>query len=202
MPKTTRKARYRPKGAIGASGASRRRVTQETIDQMAELRRQGLPFEEIGARLGCSERTARRYAGRIQPQLHIPKANPEPDVEDPRRMRERLARWCSDVLYNLPGDPRPQHSVTFLAEAARLVQERLAGLDVLTLELLLRDIELRRRFLREVVGYLWGDFSSHVRFDTGFGIDPSVSAAEWRPLRERTHDVAEDFDDAEPDDDQ
>ena len=56
--------------------------------------------------------------------------------------------------------------------------------------------------MREVVGYLWGDFSSHVRFDTGFGVDTSVSAAEWRPLRERTHHVAEDFDDDEPDDDQ
>jgi hypothetical protein len=201
VPKTTRKARHRSKGAKAASGALRRRVTQESIDQMAELRRQGLPFEEIGARLGCSERTARRYAGRVQPQLHIPEANPEPDVEDPRRMRERLARWCSDQLYNMPGDPKPRDSVTFLAEAARLVQERLAGLDVLTLELMLRDIELRKHFMREVVGYLWGDFSSHVRFDTGFGIDSSVSAAEWRPLRERTHDVAEDFEDDEPDDD-
>jgi hypothetical protein len=202
VPKTVRKARHRPKGTIGASGAARRRVTQESIDQMAELRRQGLPFEEIGARVGCSERTARRYAGRVQPQLHLPGANPEPDVEDPRRMRDRLARWCSDLLYNMPGEPRPRDSVTFLAEAARLVQERLAGLDVLTLELLLRDIELRGRFIREVVGYLWGDFSSHVRFDTGFGIATSVSAADWRPLRERTHDVAQDFDNAEPDDDQ
>lgn len=202
LPKAIRKARRRPKGATAASGTPRRRVTQEAIDQMAELRRQGLPFEEIGARLGCSERTARRYSGRVQPQLHLPAANPEPDVEDPRRMRDRLARWCSDVLYNMPGDPRPQHSVTFLAEAARLVQERLAGLDVLTLELMLRDTELRKRFMREVVGYLWGDFSSHVRFDTGFGIETSVSAAEWRPLRERTHEVAEDFDDDESDDDQ
>ena len=87
MPKTTKKTRHRPKGTIAVSGAARRRVTQESIDQMAVLRRQGLPFEEIGARVGCSERTARRYAGRVQPQLHLPEANPEPEVEDPRRMR-------------------------------------------------------------------------------------------------------------------
>ena len=40
-----------------ASKSTRRRVTQEMIDQMAELRRQGLSFAEIGARVGCSDRT-------------------------------------------------------------------------------------------------------------------------------------------------
>lgn len=138
---------------------------------------------------------------RVQPQLHLPEASPEPDVEDPRRVRERLARWCSDLLYNMPGDPRPRDSVAFLAEAARLVQERLAGLDSLTLELLQRDTELRKRFMREVVGLLWGDFSSHVGFDSGFGIETADSAPQWRPLQERTHQVAEDFDGEEPDDD-
>ncbi len=90
-----------------------------------------------------------------------------------------------EVLYSLPDSPRPRESVAFLAESNRLIQERLAGMDPLTLELLLRDLELRKRFLREVVGPLYADFRSHVTFDTGFGIQGSISATSWRPLRER-----------------
>ena len=168
-----------------ATKSTRRRVTQETVDQMAEFRRQGLPFAEIGARLGCSERTARRYVGHVEPQLHLPQRNPEPKADDPREMRERLARWFSEVLYSLPDSPRPRESVGFLSESNRLIQERLAGMDPLTLELLLRDLELRKRFLREVVGPLYADFRSHVTFDTGFGIEGSISATSWRPPRER-----------------
>ena len=152
---------------------------------MAELRRQGLPFAEIGARLGCSERTARRYVGHVEPELHLPQRNSDAKPDDPRQMREQLARCFSDTLYNLQGDPRPRESVSFLAEANRLIQEQLAKTDSLTLEHLLDDPDLRERFLREVVEHLYVDFRSWIRFDEGFCVDACESAASWRPPRER-----------------
>jgi hypothetical protein len=70
---------------------SGRRVTQETIDEMAALRRQGLPFEQVGARVGCSERTARRYVGHVEPELSLPPSKTEPNTEDPQeRIRRNL----------------------------------------------------------------------------------------------------------------
>jgi hypothetical protein len=180
------KRRSRREATVRASDATRHRVTQETIDQMAALRRQGLTFQEIGQRVGCSERTARRYAGRVQPQLHLPSANPEPEVEDPRQMRERLARWFSDFLYKLNEDPRPRESVTFLGEATRMMRERLEETDPLTLELMLKDVELRKRFVVEVVGRLYSDYKLIVHMDVEFGqMSTSQAAAGWRPPRER-----------------
>jgi hypothetical protein len=149
---------------------------------MAALRRQGLTFKEIGQRVGGSERTARRYAGRVQPQLHLPSAHPEPEVEDPHQIRERLARWFSDFLYKQNGNPRPRESVTFLAEATRMLRERLDATDPLTLELMVKDVELRKRFLLEVVGRLYSDYKLIVHFDIEFGqMSPSQAAAGWRP---------------------
>ena len=43
----------------------------------------------------------------------------EAAVEDPRQMRERLARWFSDFLYKLNEDPRPRESVTVTGTATR-----------------------------------------------------------------------------------
>ena len=169
-----------------ATEATRHRVTQETVDEMAALRRQGLTFKEIGQRVGSSERTARRYAGRVQPQLQLPPANLEPEVEDPHQMRERLARWFSDFLYKRNGDPRPRESVTFLAEATRMIWERLDAIDPLTLELMAKDGELRKRFVLEVLGELYSDYKLLVHMDTEFGqMSLSQSAAKWRPPRER-----------------
>src|SRR5207245_2869272 len=63
----------------GSSNRSRRpgrgRVSQEDIDAMAELRRQGLGFAEIGARRILSERTARRYVGKVAPRLTVPRGD-------------------------------------------------------------------------------------------------------------------------------
>ena len=39
---------------------------------MAELRREGLGFAEVGARRGFSERTARRFVGKVEPRLTLP----------------------------------------------------------------------------------------------------------------------------------
>lgn len=152
MSRIASKRTSRREATVRGRDATRHRVTQETVDKMAALRRQGLTFQEIGQRVGSSERTARRYAGRVQPQLHLPSAHPEPEVEDPRQMRERLARWFSDFLYKLNDHPRPRESVTFLGEATRLMRERLDATDPLTLELMAKDVELRKRFVLEVVG--------------------------------------------------
>jgi hypothetical protein len=77
----------------------RRRVTQETIDEMAALRRQGLPFEQVGVRVGCSERTARRYVGHVEPELSLPPSKTEPNAQDPRQLCARLLSEFLDALY-------------------------------------------------------------------------------------------------------
>jgi hypothetical protein len=185
---------------VRASDAPRHRVTQETVDEMAALRRQGLTFQEIGERVGSSERTARRYVGRVQPQLQLPPANLEPEVEDPHQMRERLARWFSDFLYKLNEDPRPRESVTFLGEATKVMRERLEAMDPLTLELMIKDIELRKRFVVEVVGRLYSDYKIILHMDVEFGhMSPSQAAAGWRPPHERPAIEPED-DDCFPED--
>jgi hypothetical protein len=162
---------------------------------MAELRRQGLTFKEIGARLGCSERTARRYAGGVEPQIQLPPAKPKPEAEDPRQLRERLARCFSDFLYRLEEYPQPRMSVRFMSEATRLIRDRLAEMDLLTLELVSKDRKMKDRFLKEVVRPLYADFRRYIQFDTGIGgVMPEASAATWRPLRERPSFPAPDDD--------
>lgn len=171
---------------MGGSAATRHRVTQETVDEMAALRRQGLTFREIGQRVGSSERTARRYAGRVQPQLQLPPANPEPQVEDTLQMRERLARWFADSLYKLNDHPRPRESVTFLAEATRMLRKRLDATDPLIIEMMIKDVQLRKRFLVEAVGRLYSDYKAMMHMDVEFGqMSPSQAAAAWRPPHER-----------------
>lgn len=165
MSRNTRTQRTRLGAPATAHEASRRRVNQETVDQMATLRRQGLTFKEIGTRLGCSERTARRYAGRVEPRIELPPATPDPETLDPRHLRESLGRWFSDFLYAFGNHPRPRESVRFMAEANRMIGERLETLDPLTLGLLDKDVGLRHRFLKETVGKLYGDFKRHIEWD-------------------------------------
>jgi hypothetical protein len=139
MGRTTKALRNRPRAARKSEGAPKRRVNQEAIDEMAALRRQGLSFEEIGARAGCSERTARRYVSQVLTQLHLPQPTPEPEAQDPRRLRETLARGFSESLYRAEDFPQPRLSVTFLAEATRVVHDCLEAVPPLTLELMSRD---------------------------------------------------------------
>jgi hypothetical protein len=183
-----------------AARITRRRVTQERIDRMADLRRQGLPFAEIGVRLGCSERTARRYAGKVQPQLHLPEATPGLDT-DPRSVRERLVTRYLQLLHD---DERLQSltsiwrqvtpayrevvyggppSILFLNEAERLLRERLDTIGVVTLRMLAENGQSRARFLREVVGELYSDYVWwHELADM---MDPEGAREDWRPARER-----------------
>jgi hypothetical protein len=180
--------------------SKRRRASQETIDEMATLRRRGLTFEEIGARVGCSERTARRYAGKVQPQLHLPEAKPQLDT-DPRSVRERLvARYlrllhdddrlqsvtrvwrqvtpdCREAIYG--GPP----SILFLNEAERLLRERLDTIGVVTLRMLAENGQSQARFLREVIGDLYSDYLWWHKLADEF--DPEGAKEDWRPPRER-----------------
>jgi hypothetical protein len=190
--------RPRPSRSRRALGAKRRRVTQETIDEMADLRRQGLTFVDIGARLGCSERTARRYVGNVEPQLQLPQGNSEPEA-NPRALRERLASEFLELLYAdkelrsftmvwrkldedraeaIWGGPP---SILFLSEAERLIRERLDGLGDLAVRLLARTKQSQHRFLREVIGFLYTDYAAWHQIRQNFG----KTGEDWRPPSER-----------------
>ncbi len=197
MSRTTKTRRRRPGAAGTVLKASRQRVNQEKVDQMAAYRRQGLTNEEIGIRLGCSERTVRRYTGQVEPQIHLPPAIPEPEPASPGRLREDLARWFSDLLYKNEEHPRPRESVRFMAEAMRLVRERLAESDPLVLELLVKDSRMRLSLLNEAVGETYHDFKRFIKWQaTWEHLDTASSAVKWVPRRERPVIP----DDAEPDD--
>jgi hypothetical protein len=171
----------------------RRRVTQADIDQMAELRRGGHPFAAIGQQLGFSERTARRYVGRVVPQLELPERSPEPRIR-PAVARERLVRELLETLYRdqrlrsytvtwqgdrgLHGGPP---SVLFLSEAEGLLRDRLDRMGVLALGLLVQDSRSKGRFLREVISPLYWDYVHWHEFQQNFG----GTGEDWRPPHER-----------------
>src|SRR5439155_4336475 len=186
----------------GSSNRSRRpgrgRVSQEDIDAMAELRREGLGFAEVGARRGFSERTARRFVGKVEPRLTLPQGEAETET-DPRALRERFAREFLEILYRderlnaltmrlrkigpdaeiaeYGGPP----SILFLNEAERLLRERLESMGVLALRLLARTKQLQARFLRETVGSLYSDYVLWHKIANKFG----KTGEDWRPPRER-----------------
>ena len=176
----------------------RGRVSQEDIDAMAELRREGLGFAEVGARRGFSERTARRFVGKVEPRLTLPQEDAEPET-DPRALRERYVWDFLEILYRdrqlnaltmrlrkigveleiaeYGGPP----SILFLSEAERLLRERLESIGVLALRLLARTKQLQARLLRETVGSLYSDYVAWHRFANQFG----KTGEDWRPPRER-----------------
>ena len=176
-----------------ATGPTRHRVTQGMVNRMAELRRQGLTFQEIGARVGCSERTARRKVGQVEPQVKLPPNRPEPE-RDPDVLRERLARIFAAHLQK--GWER-WPSARFVAEANRQFQERLAEMDPQTLHLVSVDARVRSKLFLEVAGPLYRDFVSITRMRqqlAGSGLD--ISQMEWRPPRERKCEPPEDDEEA------
>jgi transposase len=159
---------------------TRRRITQERINQMVELRRQGLTHKEIGARVGCSERTSRRCVGRVEPAIKLPGEGQEPDV-DQKGQRDRLARIYARKLRE--GWERWK-SVRFVAEANRQIQERLADTDPETIRLLLEDHRMQEHYFWETNGPLYCDFRSHERL-AGTRFDDGLLNYRWRPPRER-----------------
>lgn len=189
----------RPRRATSRSSEGHR-VSQETIDKMEALRRSGITFKEIGHRLGCSERTARRYAGKVRPELHLPNAAPRLST-DARSIRERLLDRYLRLLHD---DPRLQDltrvwrdtgpdtkectwggppSILFLNEAERLLRERLDTLGAVSLRLLAENRQTQARFAREVIGELCADYIGWHTFHDAF--DPDGAQDSWRPPRER-----------------
>jgi hypothetical protein len=176
---------------------------------MAELRRQGLTFRAIGERVGCSERTARRYAGHVQPDLQMPDAKPRASA-DPRTLRETLVTKYMTALYNdkrlrnfsmewrpagedqwvaVNGGPP---SVLFLSEAERCLRTQLEQLGVHALRHLAGDLDTQRRFARETIGWLYSDYVAWHQFSQNLA---GETGDDWRPPRSRTGARVRDDDD-------
>ncbi len=181
---------------------ARRRTNQERIDAAGKLRRKGISFEEIAARLGCSERTARRIAGHVQPELRLPDAESGRDT-DPRELREALLARFFDRLYH----NRQLRSVTiiwrtdggeekcgpptsrFLSIAEGQLRKRLAELGLHLLRRLAADAELQTEFLRDCIGALFGDYFWWHRPTEELYVGIRGSNGElWRPPWERPED--------------
>lgn len=183
----------RPGSALGPTRVrfppEGRRVTQETVDRMAEFRRQGVTFRDIAARLGCSERTVRRYAGNVQRQLILP---PVRASEDPAARRERLAEWFSWTMEHA-WDRWP--SVAFIDEAIRVFGERVAAMRPETLRLVVRNRRMMVQLFREVVGPLYTDYATFEQVVQVFEQLPDHRSMFWHPHGEwvqGTDDEAQD----------
>lgn len=186
---------------------SRHRVSQEDIDAMAELRRHGVALAEVGARRGLSERTARRYVGKVEPKLNLPAPRIEPG-RDPAILREQLIEALLDAVYrdrrlnsltltkriSSPGNEDWIYggppSILFLNECEKLLRERLNGMEPIALRLLAKDPRSKGRFLREVLGYLYQDYVFHHEFAHKF----LETGEDWRPPGERPSKVVEEDD--------
>lgn len=179
---------------------TRRRMNQERIDQAGALRAKGVSYAEIGERVGCSERTVRRIAANVRPELHLPSANPDREG-DPRALRERFLSEWMEVLHadtrlrsvTAREEPDPTSdsrtlyfydcppSILFLNEAERQLKERLNKLGNLTLQLMAREKQSQRRFVDEEVGDLYWDYYNGHLLSQNFG----GTGDDWRPPSER-----------------
>lgn len=185
---------------------ARSHVNQEVVDKMTVLRQRGVSFKEIGRRIGCSERTARRWVGQVVPQLR----SPGPELRSPtdaRAIRELLLDEFLHLLYvnhelrsvtvvwKRVGDPMSESfqatyggppSILFLSEAERILGERLAKTGPRALQLLARTQQSKHRFIREVIGSLFSDYISwhRVAFNSFSGYNET--GEDWRPPSERS----------------
>lgn len=142
---------------------------------MAQLRRQGVTFQDIGARLGCSERTVRRYAGNVQRQIELPAGKAHQDLD---AAREDLVEWLTQTMEQL-WDKWP--SVAFIDEANRQFGERVAGMRPETLRLVARNPKMRLQLFREAVGPLYGDYATFESVVRVFEQFPDHKPMFWRP---------------------
>lgn len=185
-PRRPSRGRHAPEPGPG------HRVTQGAVDKMAELRRQGWSYEQIAAEVGVSARTARRKVGRVEPRVALPTSHPEVE-RDPEALRARLARGFAGSLQQ-GWDRWP--STRFVAEANRLLHERLAALDPLTLYLLATDGRMRANLFVEVFKPLYRDFANFRQLQddiarSGLDFEP----IDWRPPTEQeqgAHEIQED----------
>ncbi|TMK76512.1 MAG: hypothetical protein E6G45_13030 [Actinobacteria bacterium] len=111
------------------------RVNQKMIDRMIKLREQGFSYEDIGMRVGCSERTVRRHTKGVSPQLV--------HAADPTRVD--LLQWGAKQFRAI--QRRERLSVAELDLALRMWRSVVEKLDEMTLGQLELDSELRVQFL-------------------------------------------------------
>jgi hypothetical protein len=173
---------------------------------MTALRQRGVSFKEIGRRVRCSERTARRWVGQVVPQLR----SPDPEIASPtdlRAIRELLLDEFMALLYvneelrsvtvvwhrvggsmcecfeaTYGGPP----SILFLSEAERLLNDRLLKTGPRALQLLTRTQQSKHRFIREVVGPLFSDYVGWHRFAFNMDCGFNETGEDWRPPSERS----------------
>lgn len=157
--------------------ATSHRVTQEALDRMAGLRRQGATLQDVAAQLGCSERTVRRYAGRVERQL-VP---PSPQIpEDTDAQRAALVGWYTKMLGRL-WDRFP--SVALVDEAVRQLVERIRSLRPETVRLLMQSPKMQFQLFREAVGPLFSDYAAFEQVVHFLQQLPDHKPLFWRPGR-------------------
>lgn len=155
--------------------ASGRRITQQKVDPMVDLRRQGFTYKDIGARLGCSERTVRRYVGHVPKEVEVPRDESEPDA-DLDQIRAWLLQWFTSLLAD---EFDLGQSLTLIDEAHYRLERRLARTHPNTLRLLAQNQPMRFRFYYEVVGPLCYDLA---RSDpSGLVGTEQAEPSFWRP---------------------
>ena len=148
---------YHP--AETARPAMRRRITQAALDRMAELRRQGATHQDIAAELGCSERTVRRYAGKVERQLVAPPARVPEDVEDQRaELLDRYTEFLHSAWQRFP-------SVALLDESIGELDKRLRAMRPETIGLVATDRRMRSHLLIEVVAPLFRDYETFLQVE-------------------------------------
>jgi hypothetical protein len=160
----TRPADVAPKRAGG------QRVDQERIDQMVALRRQGVGYGQIAARVGSSVRTVQRYVKNVEPQLQIPQAG-EQRERDPRVLRQHILHDLFDdnqlagldlVRFDDPPEnedlfagPPP---IRFLNEAERLFRAALQRCGDDTVRLIATSDDAQQMLVDETIGALRADY--------------------------------------------
>ena|SRR5437762_6423428 len=115
-----------------------RRVHQKIVNQMIELRRQGFSHQDIGKRVGCSERTVRRHTKGVSRRL----------VHAGEQKAFDLLRWCCVNVFGI----RDRLELSIREADAFMKQARAAvsTLDPLTRQRLQDDRQSRLDFLFKV----------------------------------------------------
>lgn len=187
----------------------RRRVTQEDIDRMAALRRQGISQKEIGRRLGFSERTVRRYVGNVETELRVPQPGEEPEFVPAGIRKALLKKFVGDLFHDdslrqltltwiqvgrdqwdpIYGGPP---STRLMREAERLLRDVLQRTGDETLKFVAIDPATQRRFVRDVIGDLLSDYERWLYVKQMMGTGDNETGEDWRPLHERpAHETKE-----------
>lgn len=112
-------------------------MNQGLVNRMVTLRRQGFPHREIAEKVGCSERTVRRYTRGVTPQLELPRQHEPVDV---------LAVCVQSLLRQRTQLGLDTRETDQMIKALR---RKLQPMDPLAIDWLATDPQARRDFLHE-----------------------------------------------------